>query len=348
MLLPNGNVVTSSGSRCVAFTKDGTAIKPVATAQRSGHLPVRCTFQDVSMGDLVYQINWVGLKNAEENAMASALRGTGLVKAESYTSVLVVSGSTERHDPDNNGKAFQVPILTPAPENAKQLIENVMKQHMLSDNALWQWLQPTTRKESYLPAGFGWDGTNTVADIRKAQRIRELFVDLLAANASENDNGNENFVDDIVYAAKKSPGKGLPTHWERYAKAGPTEIAHRKNQRWVFWGKDGSVILIADSYLSEKGKMQVPEDVIRACCVTFEAYKREQDRYGVKFDLYEYRTSELAKISEGKWKETSSKGRREQERGIHHKTKHNNHGNKPKHPQHGKRRKEQRENTVAM
>ena len=67
---------------------------------------------------------------------------------------------------------------------------------------LHNWLTAVGKQASVLPKGFGWDGINTIAALKKEQRIRQLFKDV-----------DEAILRDWIHRANCSKREGMPFIW---------------------------------------------------------------------------------------------------------------------------------------
>lgn len=66
-----------------------------------------------------------------------------------------------------------------------------------------EWLQPETGyNECYLPAGLGWDGRSSRADLSKLDRLKRFFYNL-----------EDPIKDTLIESARKAPGRHVPTLW---------------------------------------------------------------------------------------------------------------------------------------
>ena len=90
---------------------------------------------------------------------------------------------------------------------------------------LGKWLSAVGVQESFLPSGYGWDGVNTVASVRKEQRIRALFKDV-----------PDEYVKRWLEIAQFSPREDIATSWMKdwhtMVKQYPV-LKDERSQAWV-------------------------------------------------------------------------------------------------------------------
>lgn len=287
MLLQNGLTFTASGERHIAFDKAGV-VKPVVKSQKTGHQTHRTTFQDVELGDFVISVSWKGRSSDTENALTKQLRSSGVIKETSFTTVRKVVGA-------KTDGAYQLAVLSgedvklDAAQDSIVTAEEASRFLTIKDNdpVLTEWMRPTARGESYLPAGYGWDGVQTLSDIAKVNRITDLFKGAPTV-----------FVERVLEEAKWSKSIGLPTNWFRFSQQPKKgmEFAAGYNEEivWVLWAESGEIIVLDKTALEQFENVTTisfPSVIVRSCEVVFNCYKRAGDPYGVKWTLFEHRAN---------------------------------------------------------
>ena len=180
-------------------------------------------------------------------------------------------------------------------------------QNLFTDPEIWgllptelrDWLKPVGRGESLLPAGFGWDGEQTLADRQKRQRLENFFSGATG-------------VERIINEAMRSPKDGLPMNWEQAADLpgqldAPAEqwdgscVDIRRSTVWVLWHLGGRVEVIrpeptsgdwgsnyahSDSGEFSAAPLAMPSSVLRACQISVGAYCSNHCTHGVSWRLY--------------------------------------------------------------
>jgi hypothetical protein len=166
---------------------------------------------------------------------------------------------------------------------------------------LKKWLErgKEDRQESYLPAGCGWNGRDTLMSNIKKERITRFFTRIPHPTP-----------DKVLDEAMLSPGKNMPTSW---AKAEPLPetlfsllevgyVSWDAWTEWVFWYSNGKVehtILEAtigfDRSMAEKEEHTImlrspektmPKNVVKAMRINRGAYTKDGMNYGVSWELY--------------------------------------------------------------
>ena len=209
----------------------------------------------------------------------------------------VVRGTWDRDD-------IEWETLVVSPSGLEPVVETAAPQ--LPD-ALADWVEAgqTGRQESYLPAGFGWDGKSTLSARRKEERIRRLFS-----------GAAEDWIDRVVFEASYSPASGLPCRWHE-AKAMPDIIdapAHSwtgsvvdidQSTEWLIWHSFGAVEHIRPAATSgewgsnwahsDRGEysaepQEMPETAVKAIRIEWEPYTRTRDggqySWGIRWQIY--------------------------------------------------------------
>lgn len=144
---------------------------------------------------------------------------------------------------------------------------------------LREFLKPVTRNSfSYLPVGFGWDGTNTEAAQRRIGAVAK-FLKGIQPEALEK----------FKAFALFSTMRGMPTKWERAIKLNNGHCYNGKKEHelvdaLVIWFDDGRVEYW-DVEFSDK--FTFPIGVEKYAKVYFNCYLNSAGHcYGVRWDLY--------------------------------------------------------------
>lgn len=265
LYLSNGGCRSNSGIRQIVLSPRGE-VREVARAQWSGYQPDRCTFQIAREGDLVVRVTWW---------------------PEQWSVLLVQDG--ELQDTGPMGLVRHQALIQGLSKEAEAFLNGGM----------------SGRQPSFLPAGLGWDGRNTAADVKKEGRIRGLFRGL-----------DEAWVDAVVAAARVSKKDGLPSFWKVVARDsatfpavldapartwGGSMVDIQEWTQWVLWHRDGAVELVTPAPTEgERGSnyahterrvynaapVPMPATVVRACRITRGAYTRDHSSYGVRWELF--------------------------------------------------------------
>ena len=153
------------------------------------------------------------------------------------------------------------------------------------DDSLWDalpetlkdFLTPVTRKSfSYLPEGYGWDGTNTESATRKVAAIGKFLKNI-----------QSNALDKINSFAVFSTLHGLPLKWERAFKARKCFNQYKEPELVdgvIVWFEDGRV-----EWWDTKptDKFYFPFGVEKYAKVYFNCYTNSSgNTYGVRWDLF--------------------------------------------------------------
>ena len=267
-LYPNGNCKANSGFRSVVFSPSYT-IRPVVRAVRSGYHPDRTTFQKAHDGDFRITVTWY----PEVWAVEQYCDGTWY--------------------PIEERQGENIKCLTG--RRAREFIAN-------ASPALVEWLHLRGRSHSMLPEGAGWDGANTLNDIRKDNKVKTFFAGT-----------EEGWLENLVLRARVSKFSGLPMEWQFATRPLPVALEAPAEQvdgsvvsintytSWVLWYEDGRVDVITPSpttggyrsnYAHTPGRkydtpeIPMPIGVVKAAKVVFGAYTNEHFSYGVKWELF--------------------------------------------------------------
>ncbi len=262
ILVKSGHCQTNTGYRAFVMSTTGQ-IRPVRRVHRSGYIPDRATFQLCSPTDFIFHA-----ERLKKNASATM-------------TVFFFDDEMGVCEYTNYAKLQHLWSMVP-PEISK-------------------WLEDFhDRTESFLPAGFGWDGVQSDEEKRKEERLRTFLRGLRGEQ-----------IIDIITPAMKSPGKDLPTSWRRANPRMPSHLdAPAKTHldvssniktytQWILIFSDGRVSLRTPEPTSGKelihgnepreyaGTLRpMPEKVIRAVKVTRGAYERNGKTFGIKWELF--------------------------------------------------------------
>lgn len=149
----------------------------VSTANRSRNPGIENgTFQIVEEGDIIL------ISSSKENGEGSLVIAQEVVKTRENNDALLHNIDTV---PPNSGV-------------------NVGKVFFNTTNNLWLWLENLEDlSDGFLPAGIGWDGSYTLYDQRKRDRIRSLLYGV----------NDEMLATAILEAGQISSGSVTPTSW---------------------------------------------------------------------------------------------------------------------------------------
>lgn len=239
----------------------GGTVRPVQSAVRSGYRPDRCTNQVAREGDLVIRVTWYPEYWGISKVLGGVLTDLGHQGLIDY----------------------------------QPLIRNLSKE-------VEAFLQPTAeRKESFLPAGCGWDGVNTQADLRKKERL-EAFLR----------GADPYWIGKVVAQAMRSSGQGLPTNWAHAQPMPKVMDAPAKRwdgamvdieryTQWLLIDDEGNYSIVnpeptsgdwGSNYAhSASGEynyppMPIPANTVKAVKITRGAYEHEHHSHGVKWELF--------------------------------------------------------------
>ena len=165
------------------------------------------------------------------------------------------------------------------------------------------YLSDTTYGISFLPAGLGWDGNKTLAEVNKEKNIRNFFSFMV---------NDPNVIDKIVEKAAISKKDGLPISWTE-AKYMPDYMeacaVHWDGSAVDISMFDAWVLIYSDktySYIipeptcgewggnyaySERGEynassVPMPINATHAIKITWGAHTRNHVSYGIAWQLY--------------------------------------------------------------
>ena len=172
-------------------------IRPVQKCIRNGLLNQRHSQQACFEGDIAYEIHW------DKDAVQYTV---GVVETEGldYEENLTTIGA----------------LIHDLPEDIRE------------------WLSPVYRyTPTYLPAGMGWDGVYTRADMNKYDRLKRFFYNL-----------EDPIKEVLIENARLAPGMTIPTLWKE-AQPLPLEIEMHpgSDDNWeavITWDHQGSMQVV--------------------------------------------------------------------------------------------------------
>lgn len=280
----NGICRSNTGFRSIVINPKDSKVRPVLAARRSGYMPDRHTIQTGQIGDIIIETYY-----SRHGKSLSAK----IVETPKYEPMLA-------HYGEQNGKAAFPSSLANFHFFLKAIELNLDEKEV---ELMYEFLSSGNgRQESYLPAGLGWDGENTLGDKSKRSRVTNFFKGLVGPKTLEK----------IVNSAMSSYREGLPMDWNR-ASSMPEEMdapAHvwdgtvvgiDMRTYWVLMDAKGFPQWIAPEPTSgpwgsnyaysecgqyDASPLPIPPEITRAIKLTFGAYTRDHHSWGIKWELF--------------------------------------------------------------
>lgn len=219
-LLSNGMSKPSKGFRQVVLTPTGV-VRPVHNAVRDGEHSRRHTNQIARNGDLVLRHSWFPCL-------------WELFIYEDNSLILIPGENWKQH------------------KAALDALPQELDQWLAGDGLSY------TYEASYLPAGAGWDGANTAADLRKRNAIKAFFH---AMDGVEVD--GELWIESIARKAQFSPFQGIPQDWDKTTPGDPSLFADQVEV--IYFCTDGRAERrVSDEYGDVDNP---PADALRWCAI---------------------------------------------------------------------------------
>lgn len=178
--------------------------------------------------------------------------------------------------------------ITPIPNGVKSHAALLAKLPKELDEFL---RAPSENQPSFLPAGYGWDGVNTLNSLQKIDGIRHLFKGLSGTEYRFPDApAAVNWLDEVCRQAKITSHRDIPMKptketWGLI----PFQCAldYTGFQQAVLFKKNGMVEIYTPLEGEASFGVALDDDVLE--CITIEWYPNhssENGRFGIKWDYY--------------------------------------------------------------
>lgn len=177
--------------------------------------------------------------------------------------------------------------LTPIPNGVKSHAALLAKLPKELDEFL---KCPTENQPSFLPAGFGWDGVNTINSLQKIDGIRHLFKGLSGVEYRFPGTDTPiNWLDEVCRQAKITSHRDIPMKpgketWGLVPFDRDEESA--LFQQAVLFKKNGMVEIYTPMEGETLFGVGLADDVEECVVMQWHPHSSENGRFGIKWDYY--------------------------------------------------------------